>query len=113
MLHARNQRITNKEHSPRVAEFRQELRRKIAAHAPKAGAHATAIPGLTLYRRTAPSPCYPAMYEPSLNVFVQGRKRIRPRKLTKKDFQLLPQPRSVLHCLARPSTRQGSILDND
>jgi len=76
VVHAGNQRITNKEHSPRVAEFRQELRRKIAAHAPKAGAHATAIPGLTLYRRTAPSPCYPAMYEPSLNVFVQGRKRI-------------------------------------
>ena len=76
MLHAGNQRITNKEHSPRVAEFRQELRRKIATHAPKAGAHATAIRGLTLYRRTAPSPCYPAMYEPSLNVFVQGRKRI-------------------------------------
>jgi len=32
--------------------------------------------GVTLYHRTAPSPCYPAMYEPSLNVFVQGRKRI-------------------------------------
>ena len=28
------------------------------------------------HRRTAPSPCYPAMFEPSLNVFVQGRKRI-------------------------------------
>jgi AraC-like DNA-binding protein len=76
VLHAGNQRIPNKEHAPRVAEFRQELRRKIAAHAPKSGAHATAIRGLTLYRRTAPSPCYPAMYEPSLSVFVQGRKRI-------------------------------------
>jgi hypothetical protein len=29
---------------------------------------------------------------------------LRPRKLTKNDFLLLPQPRSVLHCLARPST---------
>jgi len=55
---------------------RGELRRKIAAHTPNAGAHATAIPGLTLYRRTAPSPCYPAMFERSLNVFVQERKRI-------------------------------------
>src|ERR1700677_853095 len=55
---------------------RGELRRKIASHTLKAGAHATAIPGLTLYRRTAPSPCYPAMFEPSLSVFVQGRKRI-------------------------------------
>jgi len=56
--------------------MRGELARKIAAHAPKAGEQATAIPGLTLYRRTAPSPCYPATYEPSLNVFVQGRKRV-------------------------------------
>ena len=76
MIHAGNQKITNKEQSPRVGELRGELRRKIAAHTPNAGAHATAIPGLTLYHRTAPSPCYPAMFEPSLNVFVQGRKRI-------------------------------------
>jgi len=41
-----------------------------------AGEHATAIPGLTLYRRTDTSPCYPATYEPSLNVFLQGQKRI-------------------------------------
>ena len=76
MVHAGNQKMTNKEQSPRVAELRQELRRKIAAHTLKAGAHATAILGLTLFRRTAPSPCYPVMYEASLNVFVQGRKRI-------------------------------------
>ncbi len=61
---------------PSAPELRGELRRKIAAHTPNAGAHATAIPGLTLYHRTALSPCYPAMFEPSLNVFVQGRKRI-------------------------------------
>jgi hypothetical protein len=75
-VHAGNQTTTNKQQSLRVSELRQELRRKIAAHTPSAGAHATAILGLTLYRRTAPSPCYPATYEPSLNVFVQGRKRI-------------------------------------
>jgi AraC-like DNA-binding protein len=71
-----NQRITNREQSLQVVELRRELARKIAAHVPKAGAQATAIPGLRLYRRTAPSPCYPATYEPSFNVFVQGRKRI-------------------------------------
>ena len=68
MVRAGNQKITNKEQPPRVAELREELRHEIAAHTPNAGAHATAILGLTLYRRTAPSP--------SLNVFVQGRKRI-------------------------------------
>ena len=76
MVRAGNQKIANKEQSPRVAELREELRLKIAAHTLKARAHATAILGLTLYRRTAPSPCYPAMFEPSLSVFVQGRKRI-------------------------------------
>jgi AraC-like DNA-binding protein len=76
VVQTENQQIKNKEQSPRVAELREELRRKIAAHTQKAGAHATAIQGLTLYCRTAPSPCHPAMYEPSLNVFVQGRKRI-------------------------------------
>ena len=76
MAQAPNQRIRNREQSFQVVEMRRELARKIAAHVPKAGAEATAIPGLTLYRRTAPSPCYPATYEPSLTVFVQGRKRI-------------------------------------
>ena len=76
MVGAGNQKITNKEQSPRVAELRQELRLKIAARTLKAGAYVTAILGLTLYHRTAPSPCYPAMFEPSLSVFVQGRKRI-------------------------------------
>ncbi len=76
MVHAGNQKITNKEQSPCVAELRQEPRRKIAAHTLNAGAHTTAILDLTLYRRTVPSPCYPTTYEPSLNVFVQGRKRI-------------------------------------
>ncbi len=76
MAQTRNQRIRNREESFQVVEMRRELARKIAAHVPKVGAEATAILGLTLYRRTAPSPCYPATYEPSLTVFVQGRRRI-------------------------------------
>jgi len=73
---AQNQRITNTEQSSPVSQMRKELARKIAARTPQAGAQATAIPGLTLHRRTAPSPCYPATYEPSFNIFVQGRKRV-------------------------------------
>ncbi len=60
----------------RVVEMRTELARKIAAHIQAAGDHTTDIPGLTLYRRTAPTPCNAATYEPSLAVFVQGRKRV-------------------------------------
>jgi len=64
------------EATSRAAELRAELVRKIAAHARTAGEHATPIAGLSLYRRTDTTPCYPATYEPSLNVFVQGQKRI-------------------------------------
>ncbi len=56
--------------------MRKELANKIAGHAPSAGEHPTAIPGLVLYRRTTPTACYRATYEPSLTVFAQGRKRI-------------------------------------
>ena len=56
--------------------MRTELARQIAAHIQAAGDHATDIPGLTLYRRTAPTPCNAATYGPSLAVFVQGRKRV-------------------------------------
>jgi AraC-like DNA-binding protein len=70
------QRAKSGDQQSGVVGMRAELARKIAAHVQAAGEQTTAIPGLTLYRRTAPTPCYPATYEPSLNVFVQGRKRI-------------------------------------
>ncbi len=57
-------------------ERRKALARKIAVHAPSPGEHSTAVPGLVLYRRTTPTACYRATYEPSLTVFAQGRKRI-------------------------------------
>jgi AraC-like DNA-binding protein len=56
--------------------MQRELARGIAAHAPAPGEHRTAIPGLSLYRRTEPTACYRAAYEPSVSVFAQGRKRI-------------------------------------
>jgi AraC-like DNA-binding protein len=59
-----------------VIEMRKGLARRIAAHAPSAGDHATAINGLVLFRRPACSACYRATYEPSLTVFAQGRKLI-------------------------------------
>jgi len=59
-----------------VIAMRTELARRIAAHAKSAGEHPTAVPGLLLFRRTEPTACYRAVYEPSLTVFVQGRKLI-------------------------------------
>jgi len=59
-----------------ASELRKELAGKIAAHAQTLGANPTPIPGLALYRRTTPTACFLATYEPSLSVFAQGRKRI-------------------------------------
>jgi len=59
-----------------VIELRKVLASRIAGQAQSAGEHSTAIPGLTLFRRTEPSSCYRATYEPSLTIFVQGRKLI-------------------------------------
>ncbi|MCU1297871.1 MAG: transcriptional regulator, AraC family, partial [Acidobacteriaceae bacterium] len=61
---------------PAVSEMRRSLAQRIAVHTRKEGEHTTAVPGLILYHRTSPTPCYRASYEPSLTIFVQGRKRI-------------------------------------
>jgi len=55
---------------------RAELARKIAAHVHQEGPVATLAPGLGLSRRSAPSECYSAAYEPELVVFAQGEKRV-------------------------------------
>src|SRR5258706_8939457 len=61
---------------PAVIEVRRSLAQRIAAHTEKEGEHTTAVPGLILYHRQSPAPCYRASYEPSLTIFVQRRKRI-------------------------------------
>jgi len=60
-----------------AAEMRAELARRIGTlTAGQDGVFATAVPGLSLYRRSEPSPCNSATYEPTLIVFLQGQKRI-------------------------------------
>src|SRR5271157_3267701 len=59
-----------------VMEMRAELARKIDARLHGDSPAATDVPGLILSRRTAPSECYSAAYEPELVVFAQGEKRI-------------------------------------
>ena len=66
----------NRRTDPSVLQMRKELARKIAYRAVAEGDMQTAVPGLHLYRRSAPSACASAAYEPSLVVFVQGQKRI-------------------------------------
>src|SRR5947199_10089512 len=58
-------------------EVGTEIVSRIAVHAPSVGEHSTAIAGLLLFRRTQATACYRAAVEPSLTVFVQGKKRMR------------------------------------
>jgi len=67
---------------PSVVEMRKELARKIANRAVAEGDMLTEIPGLRLYRKSTTTVCASAAYEPSLVVFVQGKKRINVGKTT-------------------------------
>lgn len=59
-----------------LIELRSELARNIGDRALSEGDTHTKIPALRLYRRSEPSPCISAAYQPSLVVFAQGQKRI-------------------------------------
>jgi AraC-like DNA-binding protein len=59
-----------------VIAMRRALAERIKLLTAKPGEHPTAIPGLFLYHRTAPTPCFRRSYEPGLSIFAQGRKRI-------------------------------------
>jgi AraC-like DNA-binding protein len=71
-----NARNTNTDQLQLITELRAELARKILEHVPAEGDNPTPIAGFSLYRRSAPTACTSATYEPSLVVFVQGQKRI-------------------------------------
>jgi AraC-like DNA-binding protein len=76
-------RRANTGEDPRIITMRTDLARRIAACAGDVeGEHITAIPGLSIYRRTEPTACASATYDPSLVVFVQGQKRINLGKTT-------------------------------
>ena len=52
------------------------IRELILAHAPHDGDFVTAVPGLTLFRRSAPTDPVAAEYKPSLALIAQGAKRV-------------------------------------
>ena len=54
---------------------RLELAERTLRHASGDGVHLSPIPGLALIRASQPSQPLPSLYEPSLCVVVQGRKR--------------------------------------
>jgi AraC-like DNA-binding protein len=58
------------------AVFDARLAERILDKLPQAGDHDTAIPGLSFYRRDSFCPPASTLYEPSLSLVVQGRKRV-------------------------------------
>jgi AraC-like DNA-binding protein len=59
-----------------IEPLRARLVAAILPFAPTAGAFATAIDGLSLYRRVAPTMLTPCFYEPALTVVAQGAKTV-------------------------------------
>lgn len=60
----------------RQQQLKDELARRIAAYVGTEQRRITYVPGLTVHRRTAPTPPCSMTYEPSLIVTAQGRKRV-------------------------------------
>ncbi|WP_144634114.1 AraC family transcriptional regulator [Bordetella genomosp. 13] len=54
----------------------QELAAVIARHTPDDGSYATAVPGLTFHRASAPAEKTHGVYRPALGVLAQGAKRV-------------------------------------
>jgi AraC-like DNA-binding protein len=61
----------------RTDELNAELVSKVARHIGSLEKQATAVPRLTLHRRTAPTAGCPVIYEPSVIVIPQGRKQVQ------------------------------------
>ena len=61
----------------RAHELKAELASKVARLIGSAEKLATAIPRLTLHRRTAPTAACHVTYEPSVIVIPQGRKQVQ------------------------------------
>jgi len=72
----KRQKATSRDAHTEAVKTGAELARKIAAHIHVEGPVATAVPGLRLSRRSSPTECYSAAYQPELVVCVQGEKRI-------------------------------------
>jgi AraC-like DNA-binding protein len=58
-----------------MTERQQDLAARVARLAPTDGAHQSKFPSLALVRTSVPTVCMPTVYQPSLCVVVQGRKR--------------------------------------
>jgi AraC-like DNA-binding protein len=82
-----------------LAHLLTELAKKIGNSLSDSGECATEVPGLTLYRRTAPTVPNPSTYGPSLLVIAQGKIRVDLGKAT----YIFGQSRFLLTSLELPA----------
>src|ERR1700747_3773533 len=71
-----NRRKPDDLYASKLAQALMELGSKIGNSLGGSGERATEVPGLMVYRRTAPTVPTPCTYEPSLLLIAQGRKRV-------------------------------------
>src|SRR6201984_615549 len=86
----------------RLPHLLTELEKKISNSLGHSSERATEVPGLMLYRRTAPTAPNPSSYEPSLLVIAQGRIRV---DLGKASY-VFGQSRFLLTSLELPAVSQ-------
>src|ERR1700723_2638650 len=99
MLKHRKSSDTN---ASRLFHLQSELAKKISNSLGDSDERAMEVPGLVLYRRTAPTVQNPSTYEPSLLVIAQGRIRVG---LGKASY-VLDQSRFLLTSLELPAVTQ-------
>jgi AraC-like DNA-binding protein len=73
---------SNHGHDPSVLKMLKELAGSISKALGSTATLSTEVPGLTLYRNTAPTAPNPCTYEPSLLLIPQGKKRVDLGKLS-------------------------------
>src|SRR6202142_450815 len=67
---------SDKCHDPSVPKMLKDLAESISKALGRVASLSTEVPGLTLYRNTAPTAPNPCTYEPSLLLIPQGKKRV-------------------------------------
>ena len=104
----KNRKISDSNAS-RLSQLLSELAKKIDNSLGDLGERATEVPGLMLYRRTAPTVPNPSTYEPSLLVIAQGRIRVDLGKVS----YVFGQSRFLLTSLELPAVSQVITASKD
>jgi AraC-like DNA-binding protein len=76
MLRVKDQGVFGRRPDDEREPLRAKLEQRILRHLPAEGDHDTALPGLSFYRRDGFCEAVSALYEPSLSLVIQGRKRV-------------------------------------